>query len=143
MDTTNDDEIYNPIQELVESEGPHRDLDDMFSPRPDRKVSLKKKKKKKKGKQPVYQTVEVLKPTARQKQMANAFGGTPFGDVKRDGIRYDKDRLADARRIPLRSTIERPMTRTEFERLSAEVAGMNKTPKPMIAKSMRAAPSTK
>lgn len=57
-----EDELYDPIDEIAESEEPRKDFDEFFSQRPGR-GSLKKKKKKKK--KVVYTTVEVLKPTDR------------------------------------------------------------------------------
>jgi len=76
--------------------------------------------------------------------MADAFGGTAFGEIRREGIRYNKDRLTDSKKIPFKSTLDRPTTRTDLERIANEVSGMNKTPKPpLISKSLRGPPGTR
>jgi hypothetical protein len=50
--------------------------------------------KKKKPKKSKMTTVEILPPTARDKQTANAYGGQAVGTIKRAGVKYDKERLA-------------------------------------------------
>lgn len=68
--------------------------------------------------------------------MANAFGGPPLGDVRREGIKYEKERLDDSRKMKLRTTIDRPMTRTELERLANKVSGL-KSPAESVSRSLR------
>lgn len=49
---------------------------------------VKKSKKKQKN-----TTVDILRPTSREKQTAGAYGGQAAGSIKRAGVKYDKDRL--------------------------------------------------
>ena len=38
-------------------------------------------------------TVEVLQPTGREKNMAGAYGGQAIGQIRRPGVKYEKERL--------------------------------------------------
>jgi hypothetical protein len=37
----------------------------------------------------------VLQPSAREKNMAGAYGGQALGSIRRPGVKYEKERLKD------------------------------------------------
>lgn len=82
------------------------------------------KKPKKKKKKPKTTTIEFLEPTKREVNMAGAYGGTARGQVRRPGIKYDKDRLNNAKKFRV-STAEEPKVRATLERLAKSVSGFN------------------
>lgn len=59
----------------------------------DPEFAAAKRRRKKKKKKPKKNTVEYLDPTDREIEMANAYGGIAKGQLKRPGIKYDKERL--------------------------------------------------
>lgn len=82
------------------------------------------KKPKKKKKKPKTTTIEFLEPTNREVNMAGAYGGTARGQVRRPGIKYDKERLNNAKKFRV-STAEEPKVRATLERLAKSVSGFN------------------
>lgn len=49
----------------------------------------------------------MLAPTKREVNMAGAYGGQAVGSVRRPGIKYEKDRLKDAKQFRV-NTAEEP-----------------------------------
>jgi hypothetical protein len=45
------------------------------------------------------QTIELLEPTKREKNMAGAYGGQAKGEIRRPGIKYDKERLNNSKKF--------------------------------------------
>ena len=70
---------------------------------------MKKKKK--------LQTIEFLEPTNREKNMAGAYGGMARGEIRRPGIKYDKERLANSKKFRV-STAEEPRIRAQLNQLA-------------------------
>jgi hypothetical protein len=62
-------------------------------------IQKKKQKPKKKKKKPKMQTIELLEPTKREKNMAGAYGGQAKGEIRRPGIKYDKERLNNSKKF--------------------------------------------
>lgn len=82
------------------------------------------KKPKKKKKKPKTTTIEFLEPTKREVNMAGAYGGTARGQIRRPGIKYDKERLNNAKKFRV-NTAEEPKVRATLERLAKSVSGFN------------------
>jgi len=56
--------------------------------------------------------------------MAGAYGGAARGQIRRPGIKYDKDRLNNAKKFRV-NTAEEPKVRATLERLAKSVSGFN------------------
>merc|ERR1711990_817741 len=82
--------------------------------------------KKKKKKQPKLQTIEFLEPTNREKNMAGAYGGMARGEIRRPGIKYEKDRLENSKKFRV-STADEPKVRAQLTEL-AKTTGNNFPP---------------
>lgn len=80
-------------------------------------IEKKKQKPKKKKKKPKMQTIEFLEPTNREKNMAGAYGGMARGEVRRPGIKYDKDRLNNSKKFRV-STADEPRIRAQLTELA-------------------------
>lgn len=87
---------------------------------------LPKRKPKKKKKKPKTTTIEFLEPTKREKSMAGAYGGAARGQLRRPGIKYDRERLKDAKKFRV-STADEPQVRAELQKLANSVSGFNQT----------------
>lgn len=61
-------------------------------------------------------TVTVLKPTKREKSMAGAYGGQAMGQIKRPGVKYEKDRLKDSKKFRVNAD-EEPALRAHLSNL--------------------------
>lgn len=83
-----------------------------------------KKKKKKKAKKKPGKMLEYLMPTQREVSMADAYGGNAKGQFRRNGVKYDKERLQNRIKTPANI----PGGKTQLEALAATVAGFNKVP---------------
>ena len=83
---------------------------------PRRKTKKKGKKKKKVG------YLEYLMPTSREVSMADAYGGQAKGQFRRQGVKYDKERLMNRIKTPANI----PGGRAQLEALAATVAGFHK-----------------
>jgi hypothetical protein len=51
-----------------------------------------------------------LEPTIRDKNMAGAYGGMAKGEIRRPGIKYDKERLANSKKFRV-ATADEPRVR--------------------------------
>lgn len=83
---------------------------------PKKKTKKKMKKKKKTG------YLEYLMPTGREVNMADAYGGQAKGQFRRNGVKYDKERLMNRIKTPANI----PGGRAQLEALAATVAGFHK-----------------
>lgn len=83
---------------------------------PKKKTKKKTKKKKKTG------YLEYLMPTSREVNMADAYGGQAKGQFRRQGVKYDKERLMNRIKTPANI----PGGRAQLEALAATVAGFHK-----------------
>lgn len=94
-----------------------------FSDNDDPAVLLHKKKQKpkKKKKKPKMQTIEFLEPTSRERNMAGAYGGAAKGEVRRPGIKYDKERLNNSKKFRV-STADEPLVRAQLAQLANNTA---------------------
>jgi len=63
------------------------------------------------------QTIEFLEPTNREKNMAGAYGGMARGEIRRPGIKYDKDRLQNSKKFRV-STADEPKVRAQLNELA-------------------------
>lgn len=75
-----------------------------------RQILPKKKKPKKKKKKPTTTVIEFLQPTDRELNMAGAYGGQARGQIRRPGIKYEKDRLQGSKKFRV-STADEPKVR--------------------------------
>ena len=104
-----------PIPEDEEG-GEHMAPSD-FSDQDDPAVLIQKKKQKpKKKKKPKMQTIEFLEPTKREKNMAGAYGGVARGEIRRPGIKYDRERLENSKKFRV-STADEPRVRAQLNQL--------------------------
>lgn len=55
----------------------------------------------------------MLEPTKRDKNMADAYGGMAKGELRRPGIKYDKERLANSKKFRV-STADEPKVRAQL-----------------------------
>jgi len=103
-----------PINEDDDEGGEHMAPSD-FSDQDDPAVLIQKKKQKpkKKKKKPKMQTLELLEPTKREKNMAGAYGGQAKGEIRRAGIKYDKERLNNSKKFRV-STADDPKVRAQI-----------------------------
>lgn len=83
---------------------------------PRKKTKKKSKKKKKAG------YLEYLMPTNREVSMADAYGGQAKGQFRRNGVKYDRERLMNRIKTPANI----PGGRAQLEALAATVAGFHK-----------------
>lgn len=116
---------YNMANQRFDSDGNHEPIpeDDEggehmapseFSDQDDPAVLIQKKKQKpRKKKKPKMQTIEFLEPTAREKNMAGAYGGMARGEIRRPGIKYDPKRLENAKKFRV-STADEPKVRAQL-----------------------------
>lgn len=88
-----------------------------------RKKTKKKAKKKKTG-----GYLEYLMPTNREVSMADAYGGQAKGQFRRQGVKYDKERLMNRIKTPANI----PGGRAQLEALAATVAGFHKPQKARV-----------
>jgi len=72
-----------------------------------------KKLKKPKKRKPKVATIEFLEPTTRDKNMAGAYGGMAKGEIRRPGIKYDKERLANSKKFRV-ATADEPRVRAQL-----------------------------
>ena len=84
---------------------------------PRKKTKKRSKKKKKAG-----GYLEYLMPTNREVNMADAYGGMAKGQFRRNGVKYDKDRLMNRIKTPA----DIPGGKEQLEQLAATVAGFHK-----------------
>lgn len=114
----------DPIPEDEDDGGEHMAPSD-FSEQDDPTilVSKKKQKKNKKKKKAKLQTIEFLEPTNREKNMAGAYGGMARGEIRRPGIKYEKDRLNNSKKFRV-STADEPRVRAQLNEL-AKTTGSN------------------
>jgi len=89
-------------------------------------IQKKKQKPKKKKKKPKLQTIEFLEPTNREKNMAGAYGGMARGEIRRPGIKYEKERLENSKKFRV-STADEPKVRAQLTEL-AKTTGSNFPP---------------
>ena len=89
---------------------------------PKKKTKKKTKKKKKTG------YLEYLMPTGREVNMADAYGGQAKGQFRRQGVKYDKERLMNRIKTPANI----PGGRAQLEALAATVAGFHKPNQSMM-----------
>lgn len=90
-------------------------------------IQKKKQKPKKKKKKPKMQTIEFLEPTNREKNMAGAYGGMARGEVRRPGIKYEKDRLNNSKKFRV-STADEPRIRAQLTELAKTAQGFPANP---------------
>jgi len=81
-----------------------------------------KRKKPKKKKKKNSKMLEYLMPTQREVSMADAYGGMAKGQFRRDGVKYDKERLMNRIKTPANI----PGGRAQLEALASSVSGFNK-----------------
>lgn len=91
-----------------------------------RRKTKKRTKKKKKNKNGEY--IEYLMPTGREVNMADAYGGLAKGQFRRNGVKYDKERLMNRIKTPA----DIPGGKAQLEALAATVAGFHKPSKSRI-----------
>lgn len=60
--------------------------------------------------------VMVLQPSAREKNMAGAYGGQAMGSIRRPGIKYEKERLKDGMKFRV-SAEDEPHLRAQLNQL--------------------------
>jgi hypothetical protein len=72
---------------------------------------LKRRRKKRK---PKLTTIELLEPTTREKNMAGAYGGMAKGELRRPGVKYEKDRLANSKKFRV-ATADEPKVRAQLQ----------------------------
>jgi hypothetical protein len=58
-----------------------------------------------------------LEPTNREKNMAGAYGGMARGEIRRPGIKYDKERLNNSKKFRV-STADEPRIRAQLNQLA-------------------------
>ena len=58
-------------------------------------------------------TIELLEPTLREKNMADAYGGMAKGELRRPGVKYDKERLAGSKKFRV-TTADEPKVRAQL-----------------------------
>lgn len=63
------------------------------------------------------QTIEFLEPTNREKNMAGAYGGMARGEIRRPGIKYEKNRLDNSKKFRV-STADEPKVRAQLNELA-------------------------
>lgn len=80
-------------------------------------IQKKKQKPKKKKKKPKMSTIEFLEPTNREKNMAGAYGGMARGEIRRPGIKYEKERLQNSKKFRV-STADEPKVRAQLTELA-------------------------
>lgn len=73
--------------------------------------TLKRRRKKKKA--PKLATIELLEPTKREKNLAGAYGGQAKGELRRPGVKYEKERLANSKKFRV-STTDEPKVRAQL-----------------------------
>ena len=83
--------------------------------------TLKRRRRKRKNK---LTTIELLEPTVREKNMAGAYGGQAKGELRRPGVKYDKDRLAGSKKFRV-STADEPKVRAQLQHLVNSNSGLN------------------
>ena len=79
-------------------------------------LTKQKKIRKPKKKKPKVATIEFLEPTKREKNMAGAYGGMAMGEIRRPGIKYDRDRLANSKKFRV-ATADEPKVRAQLAEL--------------------------
>lgn len=83
----------------------------------------KKRRSKKKKLETKMTTVEVLQPTEREKSMAGAYGGQAIGQIRRPGVKYEKERLV-GKKVFRVNTAEEPKLRAKLAQLVNSSLGM-------------------
>lgn len=73
--------------------------------------AMKRRRKKRK---PKLTTIELLEPTTREKNMAGAYGGMAKGELRRPGVKYEKDRLANSKKFRV-ATADEPKVRAQLQ----------------------------
>lgn len=63
------------------------------------------------------QTLELLEPKEREKDMAGAYGGDAKPEIRRPRVKYEKDRLQNSKKFRI-STAEEPRVRAQLQKLS-------------------------
>jgi hypothetical protein len=76
-------------------------------------IPRQKKLRKPKKKKPKIATIEFLEPTKREKNMAGAYGGMAKGEIRRQGIKYDRERLANSKKFRV-ATADEPRVRAQL-----------------------------
>ena len=76
-------------------------------------LTKQKKIRKPKKKKPKVATIEFLEPTKREENMAGAYGGMAMGEIRRPGIKYDRDRLANSKKFRV-ATADEPKVRAQL-----------------------------
>ena len=89
-------------------------------------VDLKSRPSKKRNNKKKAQmtTVELLQPTDREKSMASAYGGQAIGEIRRPGVKYDKERLV-GKKVFRVNTAEEPKLRAKLAQLVKSSSGAN------------------
>lgn len=105
-------------------EDPEKQQDDSGKSEDEEPGEMPLKKKPKKKKKPKTTTIEFLEPTTREVNMAGAYGGAARGQIRRPGIKYEKERLNNAKKFRV-NTAEEPKVRATLERLAKSVSGFN------------------
>ena len=82
------------------------------------------KRRRKKRKAPKLTTIELLEPTKREKNMAGAYGGQAKGELRRPGVKYDKERLANSKKFRV-ATADEPKVRAQLQQLVNSNSGIN------------------
>jgi len=72
--------------------------------------TLKRRRKKRKQR---LTTIELLEPTMREKNMAGAYGGQAKGELRRQGVKYEKERLAGSKKFRV-ATADEPKVRAQL-----------------------------
>lgn len=106
------DNQHQTVEEEDDEGGEHMAMQSEYGDEAQSQVGItqkktKKKSKKKKNKQ---STIEFLQPTGREKSMAGAYGGQAIGSIRRQGIKYDEDRLKGSKKFRV-STADEPKVR--------------------------------
>ncbi len=79
-----------------------------------------KKKNKKKGSK--VTKIEILQPTVRDKNLAGAYGGEAVGSIRRQGVKYDKERLKGSQKFRV-STADEPKLRSTIAQFVQSPSG--------------------
>lgn len=100
----------NPIPEDDEA-NEHMSPQSEFDAENSQIPAMKRRRKKRK---PKLTTIELLEPTTREKNMAGAYGGMAKGELRRPGVKYEKDRLANSKKFRV-ATADEPKVRAQLQ----------------------------
>jgi hypothetical protein len=106
-----DQQAIQEDEEGAEHYAPSSGFEDNFE-----MLTKQKKLRKPKKKKPKVATIEFLEPTKREKNMAGAYGGMAIGEIRRPGIKYDRERLANSKKFRV-ATADEPKVRAQLAQL--------------------------